>query len=205
MAPSIFAFLSRFIFLADSTSTMGESYLCPVTPVVEEKSEELTKGVKKEDEARVLFEWVRDRFIWDMTKIRGAKYLLSRSPEYAMSFDKSNLLIALFRARGFEARFRFMRCTFHNEFRDEIDDSFHAPIQVKVDEEWVTADPAFGADTSEFKSVSSFGEETWESIKSEKKIDQLPRWFVYTYNYGARFLHPGVRSIKSQLRQAQGR
>lgn len=184
---------------------MGESYLCPVTPAVEERAADLTEEVKKEDEPEVLFEWVRDNFTWDMMKIKGSEHLISERPEYAMSFDKSNLLVALLRARGFEARFRFMRCTFHNEYRDEIDDSFHAPVQVKVDGDWITADPAFGSKTSEFKPMSSFGEKTWKSIKSEKKVNQLPRWFVYMYNYAARFLHPSVRSIRSQLREVQDR
>lgn len=184
---------------------MSGRYLCPVTEEVERKAEEIAGERSDRERAEQIFEWVRDSFVWDMNKIRGAPYLLGERPEYAMSFDKSNLLVAMLRSQGFEARFRFMRCRFYNEYKDRVDDSIHSPVEVKLDGDWTVADPAFGPETNEFIPVSEFGEETWKEVKSEKRLDQLPRWFVYLYNYGARFVHPDVRAIRSQLREIHDR
>lgn len=184
---------------------MRDYYLCQVTEEIEEQAEDITSKEEPREQAKQIFEWVRDNYVWDMNKIRGASYLLEERPTYAMSFDKSNLLVALLRSQGFEARFRFMRCKFFNEYKERLDDSIHAPVEIKVDGEWLVADPAFGEETSEFKSVSKFGKETWEEVKSEKRVKQLPKWFVLFYNYGAQFLHPNVKSIRKQLHEIQDR
>lgn len=181
-----------------------KGYLCEVSEDVEREAADISEGAGGErEEAELLFEWVRDGFVWDMKRIRGARYLLSEEPKYAMSFDKSNLLVALLRARGFEARFRFMSCVFKNDYKDRLDDSVHAPVEVVIGGDWVTADPAFGEATSEFKEVSKFGEETWEEIKNEKKVKSLPRWFVYSYNYVLKYIHPDIKRIRRELREVQ--
>lgn len=184
---------------------MQDNYLCQPTEEIEKQAESIIGEEEPGEQAREIFEWVRDSFVWDMNKIRGASHLLSERPTYAMSFDKSNLLVAMLRSQGFDARFRFMRCKFYNEFKDRVDDSIHAPVEVKAEGSWIVADPAFSKETREFISVSEFGEETWKEVKSEKRINHLPRWFVYFYNYGARFVHPDVRSIREQLHEIHGR
>lgn len=184
---------------------MFKDYLCEVTDSIETQAEDIISEGESRKQAKELFEWVRDNFVWDMNRIHGANYLLEKRPKYAMSFDKSNLLIALLRSQGFEARFRFMRCTFYNKYKNCVDNSIHAPVEVKINGEWIIADPAFGEETNNFISVSEFGEKTWEEVRSEKRVEELPKWFILFYNYGARFLHPNVRSIRKQLHEIQDR
>lgn len=170
---------------------------------VERLAHSVPSGGSEREVAEELFLHVRDGYVWDMRKVVGAQVLVERDATYAMSFDKSNLLAALLRARGIPSRFRFIKCTFHNDHRDRIDTSYHAPVEVHLDGEWVTADPAFGEATSAFKAVSGFGEETWEEIESERVVAALPRGFVLGYNYLFRFVHPTVRKIRRELRECQ--
>ncbi|MDY6777389.1 MAG: transglutaminase family protein [Candidatus Nanohaloarchaea archaeon] len=183
---------------------LHSGYLCPVNKKTVQKAEDVA-GEKETDRERAeaLFEWVRDTYCWDMTKVGGATYLLHKEPARAMSFDKSNLLVSLLRSVEIPARFNFIKCTFQNEYKDRIDDSIHAPVEVKLDDEWITADPAFGEHTSQFKSVASFGEKTWKDLKESKKLAELPRWFVFMYNHIMRYLHPDVRKIRRELRECQ--
>lgn len=183
---------------------LDNGYLCPVNEAVQKKADAITADDKTDRAiAETLFHWVRDKYCWDMTKIRGAQYMLQAEPTYAMSFDKSNVLVSLLRSAGIPARFNYITCTFYNEYKDRIDDSVHAPVEVYLDGEWITADPAFGTQTEQFKSAAAFGEETWETIKSSKQLHALPRHFVFGYNYIFRFLHPDIRTIRSELRECQ--
>jgi len=120
-----------------------------------------------------------------------------------MSFDKSNLLVSLLRSINIPARFRMIKCTFHNEYKDRIDTSYHAPVEVTIDGDWITADPAFGKHTRQFKSIAAFGEETWEDIAKSSRVSSLSRLFVLPYNYLIRFVHPDVRTIRDELRECQ--
>lgn len=184
--------------------TLTEGYLCPVTSSTRSKARAIVSTADDKDvAAEELFEWVRDTYVWDMTKIYGSTHLLEEQPTYAMSFDKSNLLVSLLRSLDIPARFYFIQCTFYNEYKDRLDDSIHAPVEIKRDGEWVTADPAFGEQTKRFKSVSEFGKETWKDVKRSKTVSQLPRWFVWSYNYVMRFVHPTVRTIRTELRECQ--
>lgn len=182
-----------------------DGYLCQVSPAVEELAGTICTGDAPDQDARELFRWVRDTFCWDMTAVRGAGHLVDQRPEYAMSFDKSNLLVALLRSQGIPARFRLLRCTFHNRYRDREDASIHAPVEIRLDGDWVTADPAFGPQTSRFIPASTFGEPTWEQVRSSERMTQLPRWLVWGYNYCFRFVHPDIRRIRAELRDCQPR
>ncbi|MDY6771539.1 MAG: transglutaminase-like domain-containing protein [Candidatus Nanohaloarchaea archaeon] len=179
-------------------------YLCPVDERTRETAHAIVTDTDDSDHAaRELFHHVRESFCWDMTKIRGTQHLLAEEPVRAMSFDKSNLLVSLARSLGIPARFNLIRCTFHNEYKDRTDSSIHAPVELRLDGDWVTADPAFGEATSRFKPPSQFGEQTWEETSSEKKVSELPKKLVLGYNYLFRFLHPGVRRIRNELRECQ--
>lgn len=186
------------------TSNTRGGYLCPVNERMREQAREFTdSGDSDREKAERLFHWVRDTYCWDMTKIRGAGHLLREQPTRAMSFDKSNLLVSLLRSIDIPARFRMIKCTFYNEYKDRIDDSYHAPIEVKLGDDWITADPTFGKHTRRFKSVSEFGEETWETIEKSSRVVSLSRFFVLPYNYIARFFHPDIRKIRKELRECQ--
>lgn len=179
-------------------------WLCPVNDATEERAMSVAgERDTTEGTARALFHHVRDGFCWDMTKVKGATHLLEDGPRRAMSFDKSNLLVALARSIGIPARFNLIRCTFYNKYQDREDSSIHAPVELHIGDEWVTADPAFGKHTSTFKEPASFGERTWEDAKNEKRVAALPRHLVIGYNYLLRFIHPGVRRIRKELRACQ--
>lgn len=179
-------------------------YLCPANDRFSAKATEIAAGVESDAEiAKALFRQVRDTYCWDMAKTRGAQYLLEKQPQRAMSFDKSNLLVSLLRSSNIPARFKFIKCIFYNEYKEREDTSIHAPVEARIDGDWTVADPAFGPHTEQFKSVAEFGEETWETIESEKILAALPRWFVLSYNYGMRFVHPTVRQIRDELRECQ--
>lgn len=183
-----------------------EGYLCPVTPRIQEKSQDIAGDAEDAREAaEACFRWVRDMYCWDITRIRGADALLQRDGTRAMSFDKSNLLVSLLRAQDLPARFRFIRCTFHNRYTDRTDTAIHAPVEVLLDGGWVVADPAFGVHTERFIPVASFGEETWGDVKSEEIRAALPRMFVWGYNYVFRFLHPTLRQLRKEIRACQDR
>ncbi len=183
---------------------LAGGYLCPVNDRVREAATDVA-GDTEEDAAvaRQLFEHVRDRYCWDMTRIVGADTLLREAPTYAMSFSKSSLLVALLRSQGIPARFRLLKCKMYNGYRDAVDDSIHAPAEVLLDGEWVTADPTYGEKTAEFREPAEFGEETWKSASSEEERAALPRRFVWAYNYGLRFMHPAIRRIRSDVRECQ--
>lgn len=179
-------------------------YLCPVTDEMTAKATEIAAGVESDEEiARALFRWVRDEYCWDMTKVRGAQYLLEEEPLRAMSFDKSNLLVSLLRSSDIPARFRLLRCIFYNERKEREDKSVHAPVEIYLDGEWVVADPAFGPHTEQYMPVSELGEETWMSVESSNRVAELPRKFVLPYNYVLRFIHPQIRRVQSELRDCQ--
>lgn len=179
-------------------------YLCPVNESFSAQATEVAAGVEADRAiAEALFRWVRDEYVYDMTKIRGAQHLLDARPRRAVSFDKSNLLVSLLRSSDIPARFRLLRCTFHNAYQDRKDEAIHAPVEVYLDGEWVTADPAFGPHTDAFRAEAAFGEETWTAVKSEKTVAALPRWLVYAYNYLMRFAHPTVRQVRTELRECQ--
>lgn len=183
-----------------------DGYLCPVTPRGRAKARDIAEGTEDTHEAaEACFRWVRDTYCWDITRIRGAEALLRRDNVRAMSFDKSNLLVSLLRAQDIAARFRFVRCTFHNRYKDRTDTAIHAPVEVLLDGEWVVADPAFGVQTERFVPVASFGEETWAEVQSEEVRATLPRTFVWSYNYLFRFVHPTLRQLRKEIRACQDR
>lgn len=179
-------------------------YYCPVTEEIRRQAAGLVGDTKsRREDAEELFCWVRDRYCWDMTKVRGSRYLITSGPTFAMSFDKSNLLVSLLRSQNIPARFRLIKCTFYNEFKGRHDDSIHAPVEVEIDGEWVIADPAFGKHTRKFKSVSEFGQPTWGSVDTSRTVSELPRWFVLMYNHVVRHVHPTVRQLRRELRECQ--
>jgi len=179
-------------------------FLCPVNQRTQERAERvIDQETSEAEQARDLFHHVRDGYCWDMMKIEGATHLLTKHPKKAMSFDKSNLLVSLLRSVDIPARFRVIQCTFHNEHKDRTDDSLHAPVEIRLNNDWIIADPAFGPHTDAFKSTAPFGEQTWEAIKKEHTCRSLPRLLVYSYNYFMRFVHPDVRTIREELRECQ--
>ncbi len=180
------------------------SYLCESDrEAVQVKAEVVAGGSEGEEAARKLFRWVRDEYVWDFTKIVGAERLLEQDGRKAMSFSKSNLLAALLRSQGIPARFNLVHGIYHDDHLDRDDHTVHAPVEVYLDGEWVTADPAFGEATREFREVSEFGEETWKELESSEKRAEMPRKFVLGYNYVFRFVHPKLRSLRKELRECQ--
>lgn len=179
-------------------------YLTPVNDRTRDKAENILDNPKNNKEtAKQLFEWVRDNYCWDMMKIESSEALIDRGPSKAMSFSQSNLLISLLRSKDIPARINFINCQMRNEIEDTVEDSIHGPVEIKIDGEWVVADPTYGPHTEKYHNVSKFGEKTWEEVSKSEKKSELDRSFVLGYNYIFRFVHPDVRSIKKQLRQIQ--
>ncbi|MFB6203931.1 MAG: transglutaminase family protein [Candidatus Nanohaloarchaea archaeon] len=179
--------------------------LCPVNPTMRAKAEEIIdKQTTDREKARRLHEWVRDRYCWDMKKkIIGSGKILRYNPERAMSFSKSNLLVSLLRSIDIPARYNYLNCTMYNEHSEEEEESIHAPVEVHVNGEWITADPTYGPHTSRYKSVAEFGEQTWEEAESSEKRAELPRSTVWLWNYALRWFHPEIRSMQKELRELQ--
>lgn len=179
-------------------------YLISVNEEMESKALEIIEDREdKEKSARELFKWVRDSYCWDMGKIRKASYLIEENPERAMSFSKSGLLISLLRSIEIPARYNYMNCKMQNKVEGTVESSVHAPVEVKIDDEWITADPTYGPHTRKYHDISKFRKKTWEHIENSEKKAELDRGFVMAYNYLLRFVHPDIRSIKKELRKVQ--
>jgi len=157
----------------------------------------------KEKSARELFEWVRDNYCWDMRSIESSEALLGRENSKAMSFSKSNLLISLLRSLDIPARIFLINCRMENKIKGGTESSIHGPVQIKVNGEWIVADPTYGPHTTDYHDKSEFGEETWEELQSSELKHDLDRSFVWGYNYILQYVHPDVRSIRKQLRSVQ--
>ncbi|MFB6197862.1 MAG: transglutaminase family protein, partial [Halobacteriaceae archaeon] len=159
------------------------------TAAIEKKAEAILEDARGQQPPQCLFLWVRDHFQYDIVPVRGAEDLVVHDRERAMSFDKSNLLAALLRTQDISCRFRLMVCQFHNTYAGRHDRAIHAPIEAKIQGKWMTLDPAFGQDTSAFRSPTAFGEEPWESVSWETRRDTLPRWLIGGYNHVFRRVH----------------
>ncbi len=179
-------------------------YLCPTGKSFSKKAKNISKNLDEDYEiSKSIYEWVRDNYCWGFPKIRGSRFLLEENVDVATSMDKTNLLVSLLRSIDIPCRYKMVKVVFYNEYKNRLDDSVHVPAEVYLDREWVIADPAFGKHTRKFKSVSKFGEKTWEELKKSKELKELPRHFVLGYNYLIRFTHPKIRKLKKELEEAR--
>jgi len=139
-------------------------------------------GKKKGKAAAVaLFNWVRDNKKYNIIKIVGAADTLKNKS--AISFDKTNILIALCRASGIPARYLQLKCIMNSKIRPDIAKSdLHIPAEICVNGKWHFADPTFSNDTKRLIDKSEFGKPTYKKILSEKRYSSLSRIQVFIVN-----------------------
>ena len=157
----------------------------------------------KEEQVKKIFYWVRDNFIWDIRKIVGAKKLIKCNSKFAMSFDKSNLFVALCRSIGIPTRFILIKCSFYNKYKKDYDISLHAPAEVYINGKWIIADCAFGPHTSKIADISQFGKKTWKKLYSKKTTSHLPFFIPLIFNNIMLPLSTNIRRLQKEVRACQ--
>ena len=173
-------------------------------PVIKNLAESITKNSKTEEEAaKALFEWVRDRVVWRIEKIVGAKKLLERKPLYGICADKANLFIALCRAINLPARYLMLDCELETEKKELKKLSHHMAAEVFVKGRWVIADPTFGKHTEKLVSLSEFGKEPWVKAKNVKRIKKLSFFTVWMANLFIS-ISPSSKNLKKILEESSG-
>jgi len=143
--------------------------------------------------ASTIFNWVRDNYQYRIGKTVGAKSLLDRQPRWAMSFDKSNMLVALCRAKGIPARYLNLECQMATKTHKELGHSkMHKPAELLINGKWTVADPTFGSDTARLISPSRLGRPTWSRIYKSKTTAGMPRMDAFIGN----LIVPRLKQLK---------
>ena len=162
----------------DLEKYLKPTYFCESNdPIIIETSKKITK----KSDPRKLFEWVRDTYAWSVRKIVGAKGILKREHKEALCIDKTNLFIAICRAKGINTRYIIIKCDIKNKITGK-DRIFHILAEVFFNEKWIIADPTFGSHTKAFIDISKFGKKTWLNVYKERRTASLPKYIPFFFN-----------------------
>ena len=185
-----------------------EKYLKPTHFCESDSSEikklvnKITKGEKDKNKLVIsIFEWVRDNVSWNLVKIVGAKKLLEKNPMEGVCVDKTNLFIALCRAKNIPARYLFLKCSFKTK-KGEILELIHMAAEVFIKNKWIIADTTFGKNQRPFP-ISKLGKPIWIDVKWIKRWGKLPLWFTFFGNIFFNFyykLNPNVKKFKEAIK-----
>jgi hypothetical protein len=181
------------------------------SPVIKEKAEVLTKGLKTDKEKAIaLFYFVRDNIKYnpydsaDRYEYSIASATLKRG--YGLCFQKAAVLVAMCRALGIPARFGFADIRNHllsQRFLDMMCGSnilvYHGFAEIYIEGKWVIATPAYdlrlcqengfmsvdfdGEHDAKLPSDSKDGRPHVEYLKYRGNYDDLP--WQEIYNAGA--------------------
>ena len=177
----------------------NEEYLRPTylaqseDPKITALSKRIAGNKKGKAAATAIFSWVRDNYQYRIGKTIGAKSLLDRQPRWAMSFDKSNLLVALCRAKGIPARYLNLECQMATKMKHELGHSkMHKPAELFINGKWLVADPTFSSDTARLVSPSRLGIPTWRKVYKSKTTAGMPRMDAFIAN----LIVPRLKQLK---------
>ncbi|MFP4045770.1 MAG: transglutaminase-like domain-containing protein [Candidatus Aenigmatarchaeota archaeon] len=187
--------------MEDNRKYLDSSYFCESDfKKVVDTAERVAGSLDvKRDKAKELFNWVRDEYTWKVRKIVGARGVLKRDKREALCMDNTNLLIALCRSQGIPARYLIMKCDIENKKKEEPDTILHAVAEIKVNDKWEVADPAFGEKTKDIVDVAKFGEKSWLKAYSKKRRTSLPRYIPFFFNNFIYYLSPSLWKLKKKL------
>ncbi|MEM5811106.1 MAG: transglutaminase-like domain-containing protein [Candidatus Aenigmatarchaeota archaeon] len=184
-------------------------YLKPSTycksddPEIKQLALKITRNKKNDKEkAKALFEWVRDKIEYRITKIVGAKKILKRNPKYGSSFDKTNLLIALCRSIGIPARYVLLNCDIKVKKPNVPTRALHYVAEIFVNNRWVIADPTFSKSISSVVDISEWGKPTWSRVYKIEKTASLSKFKIMLMNFIMPFI-PSVKKIYKAIEESR--
>jgi len=150
--------------------------LCdPSNSSITELAERISTGKNDFETAHALFDWVRDNIEYRVLGIESADATLGRGQGCCLA--KSNLLVALARARGIPARYRQFS-GYLNSPDERIARVKHEHIvpELYVNDRWIIGDPAYNIRVASVYEVGEMGKTTWHGLTSEKVLASLPNW-----------------------------
>ena len=150
--------------------------LCdPSNPEIAGLAERIGAGKTELETAYALFDWVRDNIEYRVLGIESADATLARGQGCCLA--KSNLLVALARARGIRARYRQFR-GYLDSPDERIARAIHEHIvpELYVNDLWMIGDPAYNSRVASVYEVGELGKTTWHGLTSEKVLANLPNW-----------------------------
>jgi transglutaminase-like putative cysteine protease len=147
----------------------------PSNPEIAKLANQICAGKNKALEGIELFNWVRDQIKYQVIGLESASATLARGEGCCLA--KSNLLVALARAKGIPARYRQFT-GFLNSPDEQIAKLKHQHIiaELFVNGQWVAGDPAYDATIETVYEKGELGKTTWHNLSTDKVFENLPHW-----------------------------
>jgi transglutaminase-like putative cysteine protease len=191
-----------FMAAEDWESCLRATPFCdPRDPALAARAREVAGDRSGREAATALFGWVREEIEYRILGLESAGATLRRGAGCCLA--KSNLLIALARARGIPARYVSFEGCLHSP-RPEISAQrlVHIIPELFVEGAWMAGDPAYEAGLAAVYETGELGKRTWSAVKAERRWNGLPRW-LWAAQRLAIWITPGSWKVRRAVRDAR--